>query len=279
MTFNKTHLSLETAAHDRRGGQIHRDYIAHCFRWTHVVKALTLENKRHKTDIVLDVGCGKEQPLARTLYKNMVIPLHYHGVDVNKLKPCEAIAHTKEKWWSLHGETDFLAFEPDFKPTVITSFECLEHVPPAHARGMVQRMFDLLTDDPKGLAFISTPCHDFKVGAAKDHPNEMTYEAFGAMLEDCGWRIEAHYGTFASIKDYESHLSASEFELFERLRAYYDAGVLSVMFAPLFPQHSRNVIWRLRKNNSLPRLFPPLAKVEGPWGNSLDWRQLEIPHQ
>ena len=272
MAFNKTHLSLDNMEKPT-GGQIHRDYIAHCFRWTHAVQALH-KGGRYKSDIVLDVGCGREQPLARVLYKNMILPLHYHGVDINKLTAGEAIKNSKRKWFTLHGETDFLTFEPDFEPTVVTSFECLEHVPPGHARAMVQHMHDLLTDDPKGVGFISTPCHDFKVGAAKDHPNEMTYEAFGSMLEECGWRIEAHWGTFASIKDYKKHMTDAQIELWEKLKEYYDSSIISVMFAPLFPQHSRNVIWRLRKNSDLPRLFKPLDEIEGPWGNSPDWEEM-----
>ena len=36
-SIDKTHLSIDQA---EERGFIHRDYLAHCFRWSHVVKHL-----------------------------------------------------------------------------------------------------------------------------------------------------------------------------------------------------------------------------------------------
>ena len=56
---------------------------------------------------------------------------------------------------------------------------------------------------PCSISWFSTPCYDEKVGAAKNHVNEMTYECFGSLLEEMGYKIHNHWGTFASIKDYK----------------------------------------------------------------------------
>ena len=77
--IDKTHLSCEQA---EERGFLHRDYIAHCLRWSHVVKHL--QNK-YKTARILDIGCGKETPLIKTLYTMRMTPEMYTGIDMNKL--------------------------------------------------------------------------------------------------------------------------------------------------------------------------------------------------
>jgi hypothetical protein len=45
--------------------------------------------------------------------------------------------------------------------------------------------------------------------------------------------------------------------------------VLSVIFAPLFPNFSRNVLWDCRKAaKDYERKFPSLENVPKPWGSS-----------
>ena len=61
--IDNTHLSIDQA---EARGFIHRDYIAHCLRWTHVSKYLHLQ-ARYKTARVIDIGCGKDMPLALSL--------------------------------------------------------------------------------------------------------------------------------------------------------------------------------------------------------------------
>ena len=62
--YDKTHLPINTAAERL---MFHRDYIAHLFRWTHVVKYLYLK-QRYKTARILDAGCGKDVMMARALH-------------------------------------------------------------------------------------------------------------------------------------------------------------------------------------------------------------------
>ena len=50
--IDNTHLSIDQA---EARGFIHRDYIAHCLRWTKIAKDLNLGGKYKEADII-DVG-------------------------------------------------------------------------------------------------------------------------------------------------------------------------------------------------------------------------------
>lgn len=301
--IDKTYLSLD-AAEER--GLIHRDYIAHCFRWSHVIKYLNQQH-RYKDAIMLDVGCGKEMPLAKTMYVNKMTPLKYVGVDANKFNIPDMLQGKKipiEIW----AETDFCALEgsdvglkilsktdsegsgyDDYVlPNVLTCFEVLEHVTPEHCRRMLQHFLKITSPDCN--YFISTPC--WNGDAAGNHINEMTFAALGSLMEDLGFNIEGVFGTFASISDYQDELSAVTIyhgspnsttttdlrPIFAALRNYYDTNILSTIFAPLFPSKSRNALWHLTKKkgdvSKQERLFSALEQVPQPWSQHVDWRQL-----
>ena len=199
--IDNTHLSIDTA---EKRGFIHRDYIAHCLRWSHVVKFLQAK-QRYKTARILDIGCGREVPLAKTLYSSRLIVDRYAGIDVNKLEIPDTF-HTGKFPIDLYtGDVVHLDLDTlGFQPTLVTCFEVLEHVEPAHAREIVLKVHDLLADD--GTFIMSTPNWDPRVGAAANHVNEMKHEALGAMLQSCGWYVRKVYGTFASIRDYKDKL-------------------------------------------------------------------------
>lgn len=299
--IDKTFLSLDLA---EERGLIHRDYIAHCFRWSHVIKYLNQQH-RYKDAIILDVGCGKEVPLAKTMYVNKMTPLKYVGVDVNKFDVPAMLAGKKIPM-TIWPETDFCALEPQdvwlemgnkdgqrtgCPPNIVTCFEVLEHVTPEHCRRMLQHFQKLTADNCH--YFISTPC--WNGSAAENHINEMTYAALGGLIEDLGFKIEGVYGTFASISDYESELSQTKIyhhgtvehsitdlrPVFAALRNYYDTNVLSTIFAPLFPDKSRNALWHLTKKvgdaTSQDRLFSALEQAPTPWSQSESWRELNGP--
>lgn len=301
--YDKTHLSIDIA---EKRGLIHRDYLAHCHRWSHVVKYVQ-RSGFYKKAVVLDVGCGREFPLAKTMYVNRMPPKYYLGVDMNKLEKPQMLENaSNSKWFHFLGQADASKLsathlgkmvldsqssgkECEFpRPNVVTSFEMIEHVHPRLCRKILEVIYQVMTND--GVAFVSTPC--FNGSAAGNHINEMTYQALGALIEDLGFRIEAHYGTFASISDYllqlekDSKTEESEvptcltaFDTFQMLREYYDSNVLATIFAPLYPQLSRNCLWRLRKDRTptTPRLFPPLIEVQRPWGQHKDVLELNRP--
>jgi SAM-dependent methyltransferase len=264
-------LSVDNA---EERGFLHRDYIAHCLRWTHVVKWLH-QGGRYKTARILDVGCGKEMPLAKLMHSSRLGPQFYAAADVSKLSMPEQFAKSTWKPSQLLGECDAAVLkreELEQVPNTIVCFEVAEHIEPEHCRRLLTNFGALLEDD--GTLFISTPCWDPDVGAAANHVNEMTYLAFGSLLEDIGWRVEGHWGTFASMRDYKDQLPPAHKEVFDAMRDYYDSNYLATIFAPLYPQYSRNCLWQLKWNPGGSRQFPDLRDVEGRWGSSEKWREL-----
>lgn len=262
---DKTHLSLENAT---KRGFLHRDYIAHCLRWSHVIKHMG-KKQLYKTARVLDIGCGKEMPLAKSLYSSRMAPAYYLGVDVNKLEVPEMFANAK---WQpdVLGQMDicdYNSFEHAFD--VITCFEVIEHVEPEHAIRILKKIKHLLSVG--GHAFVSTPDFCPHTGAAANHVNEMTMEALGWVIEECGFAIEDYWGTFASQREYKHLVSEAGIspEAWVRLSEYYDSNVLATVLAPLFPHHSRNVLWKLTKaGEDYKRKFDHIDYQPKPWSSS-----------
>lgn len=301
--IDKTFLSLDLAEERMLH---HRDYLAHVLRWSHVVRHMG-RSQRYKESIVLDVGCGKEMPLAKLLYSNRMSPMKYIGVDANKFSIPEMLPEHKFPI-TIWPETDFCALEPEdvgtklidekdpegpgysdyALPNVLVCFEVLEHVMPEHCRRMLKRFGDLTSPDVD--MFISTPC--WNGSAAQNHINEMTFAALGSLIEDLGYSVEGVYGTFASIGDYMDQLqtvttydksTGQKYEtdlrhVFSVLRNYYDTNVLSVIFAPLFPAYSRNCLWHIKKKKGdalgQQRLFSALESAPTPWSQHPRWREL-----
>lgn len=277
-TVDKTFLSLDTAT---KRGFIHRDYVAHCMRWSHVIKVLT-QGKAYETAHIIDVGCGRELPLAKTMYSSRLIPAKFHAVDVGPIElEAMEVFHSGKFPIEFHENTDFVKWAEGRTGTAdfVTCFECLEHVEPKHCHAILDAIRDVLRST--GTAFISTPCWDV-VSCAANHVNEMRYEALGRIIEDSGFEILDVFGTFASIREYEPHLAPGHREAFEDLRAYYDVNFLACVFAPFYPQYSRNCLWQIRPIKTLERRqqapfrFGPMSEVPMPWGSSALWREMEV---
>lgn len=279
-SIDTTFLSLDNA---EERGFIHRDYIAHCMRWSHVVKVLT-GGKRYEGAIIVDAGCGREAPLAKTLYSSRLIPARYIGVDYGAIpEETRQVFHSGRFPVTLLERTDFCKWVDGLEGQAIiatggadfvTSFEVLEHVEPLHAMQMLDSIRRILK--PSGIAFISTPCWDV-VSCAANHVNEMRYETLGWMIEEQGFEIIDVFGTFASIRDYEPYLAPGHREAFEDLRSYYDVNFLSCVFAPFYPQYSRNCLWQLRPRKDgrvYERKFPSIAVVPTPWSSSANWADI-----
>lgn len=266
-----TYLSLDTA---EERGFIHRDYIAHCMRWSHVVKRLT-QGKAYETARILDVGCGRELPLAKLLYSSRLIPQAYIGVDYGPI-PDESLApfHTGKFPIEVYDRTDVCALtieELGSPVTHVTCFEMLEHIEPAHVRRVLNHLKTLL--HPDGTAWFSTPCWDV-VSCAGNHVNEMRYEALGMLFEKMGWTIVDVHGTFASIRDYEQHLSVEHRKTFDDMRAYYDVNFLACVFAPFYPAQSRNCLWEVVPKRTDPEKRMFTEHITEPHTSSTRWREL-----
>ena len=104
----------------------------------------------------------------------------------------------------------------------------------------------------------------------------MTYEAVGSLLEARGYHIVEHYGTFASMKDYKPHMDEATKVMFDSLREYYDTNYLATIFAPLYPEHSRNVIWKCIPQSIGPTVtrFPEMKNYTHRLGSSEKWEDL-----
>lgn len=289
-TIDKTYLSVDNA---EERGFIHRDYIAHCLRWSHVCKRL-YERNSYRSARILDVGCGRELPLAKLLYSSKLIPEMYFGVDAGPIEDAAvAIVNKTGKFplqlWDNHnflemtnGDFDVKGFDKEVTPNIVTCFEVLEHVEPIMMMEMLEHMHSLTTDDCR--YFISTPNWN-RVDCAANHVNEMLYEALGAAFERHGFHIEHVYGTFASIRDYEHLLlthrapqpSLVTQEVFTALREYYDTNFLSCVFAPLFPAQSRNCLWELRKQKPNDRnVYDDIKNIKTPWSSSALWEDMKL---
>ena len=265
--IDNTHLSIDQA---EARGFIHRDYIAHCLRWTKIAKDLNLGGKYKEADII-DVGCGKDMPLARMLMTNRMAPRNYVGIEYNKMEIPQMFDNTTFQPHLIDNvdftKTDII--EDSFNVSVC--LEVLEHVEPLKATAILDKIADVVV--PDGTCYFSTPCYDKKVGAAKNHVNEITYEAFGALLEAKGFQIVDHYGTFASQKDYKQHLNGDMNFIFSKLSEYYDTNYLATIFAPLYPSKSRNVLWKCRNTkgsiqSDIPKRFPSISELDGTLGSS-----------
>lgn len=298
---DNTHLSIDQA---EARGFIHRDYIAHCLRWTHVAKHIQ-RKQRYKNARVLDIGCGVDLPLARLFYSSRLIVKEYVGVDYNNPGKFKTdMFHTGKMPVSAYGnvdagtdiEVDFdddqsgvIIGEDKFAPfNVVTCFEVLEHVEPGHCRQIAQKILQVLdlwgvSGEEKAVAFLSTPCWDPVVGAAANHVSEIRYEAFGAMLEDLGFAIDDVFGTFASMRDYKQTFFddyADGEDIWNRLSEYYDVNYLATILAPLYPDRSRNALWKVSvATENYQRRFKPLSEMTGggtetPWTSSSKWEEL-----
>jgi len=281
-----TDLSIDMA---ENRGVLHRDYIAHCLRWSYVAKIMHA-GSRYKDARILDVGCGSDLPLPRLLHSNRLL-CEYVGIDYN------AAAKFHERNWgsmdvTTYGSTifprdiqlktggNYVVKKSDQRhklPNLITCFEVLEHVSSKHARCMVEGFHRIATLG-KAEVILSTPCWNV-TATAKNHVNEMRHAALGAMIENAGFEVMFNFGTFASITEYKDALF-KEYPgmeaFFNASRAYHDTNVLANMFCTPFPHLSRNSIWHLRPAGSgYKRKFPQLSEVKEPWASSDDWQNLD----
>jgi len=245
-TIDKTYLSINNA---EKRLFLHRDYIAHCLRWSHIIKYLQ-EKQRYKNSRVLDIGCGKEAPLLKTLYTSRLLPYHYLGIDYGKITILETIPSLNTDkisgHFALYPETNILDFEPNecYTPEVIVMLEVLEHVEKDMGIEVLKHIKYFMDKD--SVLFLSTPCYD-GVNKAANHVYEWQYGELAATFTDLGYILVNVWGTFASLKDYIHCIPAEWLPVFNHLRTYYDVNVLSCIFAPIFPAQSRNCLWQLRK--------------------------------
>lgn len=263
---DKTYLSIDNA---EERGFLHRDYIAHCLRWTHFVKCIA-KRQAYKDARVLDIGCGKEAPLARLLYSSRMFPRLYVGIDMGNINEITLGRYRGNATFRSHADAaDVASFGPNFD--FIVCYEVLEHVEPLHAVKILKRIKNCLASD--GTAFISTPNWNGK--AAGNHVNEMRYKVIGRLLEMLGFNVDHRFGTFASQSEIEPQLQPASLEwgVYKELKNYYDSNFLACVFAPMFPDYSRNVLWRVTHQADDYEPWFPMPDKE-PFSSSEKWEDL-----
>ena len=271
--IDKTYLSVDQA---ERRGFLHRDYIAHCFRWSHVIKWMS-QRRRYEDLLMLDIGCGKEAPMLKMIYSSKMRVRSYVGVDAGPIQvnlntmPSFPYVLMDNLEFDKAGKDVMPPWEDDELFDVAVCFEVLEHMEPLQMIAVLQKIKSLVK--PKADIFISTPNWD-RTHCAGNHVNEIRYEALGAVLEREGFTVHESFGTFASLKDYEHLIPEPWKKLQEKLREYFDTNVLACIFAPMFPAESRNCLWHLKNMNPTNKVFKDLAEVEAPWGSSSKWKEL-----
>ena len=229
----------------------HRDQFAHYLRWTHILKEARIG------ETICDFGCGGGN-LGEVLYRKRFKQARYVGLDIRE----KTITQANEKF----AKVDWMEFEAadlcktdypydEIQADKVCSFEVLEHVGKQNGHIFMQNFKACGNED--ALYYISTPNHDAHVGAAGNHTydsgdgrgvanQEFTHEELTELFET-HFDIVRKFGTFASMKDYRPFMNEWQKEMFEGLRGYYDANLISNIMAPFFPEQSRNTLWVLKR--------------------------------
>jgi 2-polyprenyl-3-methyl-5-hydroxy-6-metoxy-1,4-benzoquinol methylase len=219
---------------------IHRDYIAHAFRW-----GFCKENFiEHEKTRVLDVGCGPTKPLMLVLFGGIgnTLAKSYTGVDLNAVKPTR---HARSK---IYERTNFLEewetiLEERGPFDLITNFEVIEHMRKQDGLRLLQTFKKVLA--PNGTILLSTPVYDGKA-RAKNHIHEYTIDELAKHIAVAGLRVVKRYGTFMNHHEVRKVASAAELEVYHDLRQYFSQEVMANFLAPLYPDNSRNNLWVLQ---------------------------------
>lgn len=228
--YDKT--SLRANSH---GQWIHRDYLAHAFRWAFAGRFVNGQTE------LLDVGCGPDIPMINvlTMPRNQV-PKRYVGVDYNR-KP---LKHPTRQWATIHWQFDFMERYAELGQfDLVTNFEVIEHMHKPDGIRLLNAMRECVK--PTGLIMVSTPVFNGK--AAANHIHEWTIPELAEEIDRAGLEVAARYGTFASQRDIQKVASAEELAIAERLSKFYSGEVMATFLAPLYPDASRNNIWVLRR--------------------------------
>lgn len=243
--FDKSHLSPEKA------WRIGRDYLAHCIRYGFPMKVI---KEHHGAGArILEMGCGKEIPLFRTLtcdhsavkyYK----PSVYVAADLNEIQyrprinGCETTILPKT---NIIHDVDKV---PDVAFDFVVSFEVLEHMGKKDGLKFLEAMVNFARRKPDregkpAIILLSTPVNGGKI--AKNHIYEWQRSELRRAFEKLGGNVLEEYGTFSNLRDLERAMDDTEREVWNRMAAYHSPHVLSCIFSAMHPEAARNIAWKV----------------------------------
>ena len=248
MKYDTTDLQINQGINDNGATRLHRDYIAHCFRWSFIARRCGRLKINGNQRSILDIGCGKSIPLIDTIYESRLRDGlgHYTGVDLNNIVPRRKFLENNEKI-TLLSKTDILSLSRQhIRPiNTVVCLEMLEHIPPSLTQTVINKMVELA--EPEAEFIISTPVFSKSRGMAANHLNEMSRDELIEYFNNAGLIVIENYGTFGSKSDYKKYLTPEHAKILQELSAYHCDAVLANFITPLYPKYSRNNIWICRK--------------------------------
>lgn len=238
---------------------VHRDYLAHCFRWGWAARAVHTKGFRR----IIEPGCGYDSPLHGYLNSTRGLsfrPELYLGADLGPIAAIKAMRASIDpltRCTQLRENFNFVEryqeLLDEFGQTfdLPVSFEVIEHMTEDRGDEYLQAINKMLIFG--GSLFISTPV--FNGHAAANHIREYTIPELQEKLERNGFEIKKRIGTFASYHDakrgiaatYEPAAAAVIQGLYDELRGFYGDDVLACFLAPVIPDYSRNNVWVVQK--------------------------------
>lgn len=247
--YNTTDLDPQTTFYRH---VFHRDQFAHYLRWTHILK----EAKIGET--IVDFGSGKGN-LLEVLYRNRFKCKKYIGIDIRSKTIAQAIKKFSMVSWAEFFADDLIKPKLDYsklKADKVCSFEVAEHVGKVNIKKFLANF--KACGKQSATYYLSTPNFDDKIGAAGNHTydsgdgkgiavQEFTHYELEKHILSAGFVVVKKFGTFASSKDYKPLMNEWQKKMFSALKDYYDSNLVSVIMAPLFPEHSRNTLWVLKQ--------------------------------
>jgi len=215
--------------------QPHKDYLGHIFRWGFASRFV---NKKSK---VLDIGCGQEQPFARSLGGSNpnTVPTLYLGIDLNKI----SMPVTRKNFYVM-DETNFIDEYKRIRDeygrfSIIVNFEVFEHMSLKFGRKLLKRIRKML--DKKGVFIFSTPIYSDQYKMAKNHINEMRKSELEDELHKAGFKIIQQFGTFGNWNDLNKVMTNEERDLYKTVGKFYGNELLGCFLSPKYPEAARNV--------------------------------------
>jgi hypothetical protein len=241
--FDRSHLSPEHAY------RIGRDYLAHCIRYGWPMKVI--KERFGVGARILELGCGKELPMFRTLTCDHSATTHYKpsryvGIDLNRVKYNPNVNGIRTTILSEVNVVTQPEKIPDEVFDLVASFEVVEHMGKDDGTRFLDAIISsarrkILREDKVGVALISTPVNGGTI--AKNHIYEWQRGELRRAIEALGGTVVGEHGTFSNIKELVNVLTPVERQLWNSLADYHTPHVLSCLFSANHPEAARNVAW------------------------------------